>query len=180
MYFIGIDPSLTGTGLIILNEDGEIVLSRCIVTKQSKQENHTQDTMARVKDIKDCIMSELKGNEYKIYVAVEGFSYGSRGRAVFDIAYMGYRIREELLDTDITFIEPTPSQVKKFATGKGNSPKNVVMLEVYKRWGEEFTDDNLADAYVLAQIVRALKTNARLTKFQQDIIKDLKGASVCG
>jgi Holliday junction resolvasome RuvABC endonuclease subunit len=45
-----------------------------------------------------------------------------------------------------------PPLVKKFATGRGNAKKNEVMLAVYKKWKVEYSDDNMADSYVIAQI----------------------------
>jgi Holliday junction resolvasome RuvABC endonuclease subunit len=45
-----------------------------------------------------------------------------------------------------------PTVVKKFATDRGNAKKNEVMLAVYKSWGVEYSDDNMADSYVIARI----------------------------
>ena len=98
---------------------------------------------------------------------------------MFDIAYLGWRIREELeryrTEDDIPWLEVSPSQVKQFATGKGNANKEVVLQQVYKRWGVEFNDNNQADAYVLAQIGRAyLSEMDNLTDFQQKVIRALR------
>ena len=38
------------------------------------------------------------------------------------------------------------TEVKKFVTGKGNSPKEVVMMHVLKRWGHTSMTNNTADA----------------------------------
>ena len=43
--------------------------------------------------------------------------------------------------------------LKKFAAGKGNAKKQEMLLQIYKRWGLEFTDDNAADAYSLGRLV---------------------------
>ena len=60
----------------------------------------------------------------------------------------------------------TPSQLKKFVTGKGNADKNVVMKEVYKRFHIDTDDDNTADAVVLGHIGLAL-TGAYQTTTQE-------------
>jgi hypothetical protein len=45
-----------------------------------------------------------------------------------------------------------PMTLKKYASGKGNSKKQEMLLQIYKRWGMEFNDDNSADAYGLARL----------------------------
>jgi Holliday junction resolvasome RuvABC endonuclease subunit len=46
-----------------------------------------------------------------------------------------------------------PMTLKKFAAGKGNAKKQEMLLQIYKRWGIEFNDDNAADSYALARLV---------------------------
>ena len=43
--------------------------------------------------------------------------------------------------------------LKKYATGKGNAKKQEMLMQIYKRWGVEFNDDNAADSYALARLV---------------------------
>jgi len=45
-----------------------------------------------------------------------------------------------------------PMTLKKYASGKGNSKKQEMLLQIYKRWGIEFNDDNAADAYALGRL----------------------------
>lgn len=45
-----------------------------------------------------------------------------------------------------------PTTLKKYATGKGTAKKQEMLLQIYKRWGVEFSDDNAADAYALARL----------------------------
>lgn len=53
-----------------------------------------------------------------------------------------------------------PPSAKKYATDRGNAKKAEVMLAVYKKWKVEFTDDNMADSYVLARIARGTSDSA--------------------
>lgn len=46
-----------------------------------------------------------------------------------------------------------PMTLKKFAAGKGNAKKQEMLLQIYKRWGIEFSDDNAADSYALARLL---------------------------
>ena len=53
-----------------------------------------------------------------------------------------------------------PMTLKKFAAGKGNAKKQEMLLQIYKRWGVEFNDDNAADSYALARLVSGNATGA--------------------
>jgi len=170
---IGIDPSLTSTGIIVLR-DGAVELA------QTTKNRPELGTIERVKEIREKILKiHYTVGKTPSLIVIEGFSYGSKGRSVFDIAYLGWRIREDLeyLKTNgVPWIEVSPAQLKQFATGKGNANKEIILQQVYKRWGVEFSDNNQADAYVLAQIGRAYLGKADdLTSFQQEIISALKG-----
>jgi len=68
-----------------------------------------------------------------------------------------------------------PQQLKKFATGSGNSKKSMLCKEVYKRWEVDFNDENLAEAYALARIAHAVDVNPEMTQFQRDVVKALDG-----
>ena len=45
-----------------------------------------------------------------------------------------------------------PMTLKKYAAGKGNAKKQEMLMQIYKRWGIEFNDDNAADAYALGRL----------------------------
>jgi crossover junction endodeoxyribonuclease RuvC len=57
-------------------------------------------------------------------------------------------------------LQVPPMTLKKFASGKGNSKKQEMLLQMYKRWGIEFNDDNAADSYALARLIRGVGINA--------------------
>lgn len=174
---MGIDPSLTATGIIVLN-------GREVKETRTTPNRPDLGTIERVFIIHNIITNLIKEQPEPLdLIVIEGFSYGSKGRSVFDIAYLGWRIREELdrleWDNRIPWLEVPPSQLKKFATGKGNSGKDIILQQVYKRWGYETHDNNIADAYVLAQIGRAYLGNSDdLTAFQKEVIKTLRKGDV--
>ena len=51
-----------------------------------------------------------------------------------------------------TPLQIPPMTLKKYAAGKGNAKKQEMLLQIYKRWGIEFNDDNAADSYALARL----------------------------
>lgn len=63
-----------------------------------------------------------------------------------------------------------PMTLKKYATGKGTSKKQEMLLQMYKRWGVEFNDDNAADSYALARLASGNVMGA----VEAEIIEKLK------
>ena len=82
-------------------------------------------------------------------LVLEGYSFGSKGRSVFDIAELGGCVRFLLYRLGIPFVDVSPSTLKKYATGKGNSPKDAMIAAAIRRFGFAGCDNNEADAYLL-------------------------------
>lgn len=165
MKYIGIDPS-TKTGLVILNEDGTVLAEKEITSK-------VKEDPKRFMDLADRIINEISdycGDEGKV-IAIEGFSFGSRGKGVSTQYGIGWIIRTELLCQQMKYIEIPPTSLKKFATGKGNASKDALVLPIYKKWNYEHSSDNVRDAYVLAQMARGLHGKMKLTEYQYDALK---------
>jgi crossover junction endodeoxyribonuclease RuvC len=62
--------------------------------------------------------------------------------------------------------------LKKYAAGKGNAKKQEMLLQIYKRWGMEFSDDNAADAYALARL--ASKTH--INEIEKAVVEQMSDA----
>lgn len=179
MITIGIDQSLTGTGVIVLI-NGHVYKHTTITT------NSSENLIDRVGFIRKTLSSiinsaaNLSADETAVIVAIEGFSFASKGRSLFDIGYLGWRIKEDLRGMEMNgtikyWLDVPPTVVKKFATGKGNAPKELILQQVYKRWDEEFSDNNQADAFVLAKIAEAYDDmSLELTAFQEEAIESVK------
>ena len=66
----------------------------------------------------------------------------------------------EFFDDERRFpLKVPPMTLKKYAAGKGNAKKQEMLLQIYKRWGLEFLDDNAADAYALGRLVSKTAIN---------------------
>lgn len=74
------------------------------------------------------------------------------------------------------YIEIAPTQLKKFASGKGNTKKDELAVHIFKRWGFEHPSDNVRDAFVLAQIAFTMQGHiaVQLTKAQSEVIQAIK------
>lgn len=87
-------------------------------------------------------------------VVIEGYSYGSKGRAVINIGELGGVVRLALYEQQVPFVVVPPSSLKKLATGKGNSGKELVLVEAVKRLEYEGADNNEADALWLLEAAK--------------------------
>jgi crossover junction endodeoxyribonuclease RuvC len=60
--------------------------------------------------------------------------------------------------------------LKKYASGKGTSKKQEMLLQIYKRYGVEFNDDNAADAYALARLAGGLA----IDEIEQKVVEQVQ------
>lgn len=63
-------------------------------------------------------------------IAIEGYSYGAKGRAVFDIPECTGVLKYKLYNQHYEPLIYAPTAIKKYATGKGNSNK-IQMYESF-------------------------------------------------
>lgn len=84
-------------------------------------------------------------------VVIEGLAFGAQGRAVLDLAGLGAVVRLALLEAGLLFADVPPSVLKKFATGKGNAPKEAMLAAAIRRLDYAGHDGNEADALWLLQ-----------------------------
>jgi crossover junction endodeoxyribonuclease RuvC len=88
-------------------------------------------------------------------VLVEGYSYGSKGSAVVNIGELGGVVRVALYEARHPVVEIPPSCLKRYATGKGNAPKDEVLAAAIRRLNYQGHDHNEADALWMVQMALA-------------------------
>jgi crossover junction endodeoxyribonuclease RuvC len=148
MNFTGIDLSLNATGFVTIDKE-RLVIKEEIITSNPKEE--IEDRIIHIRsEISKLIIEE------SIYY-IEGLSYMSVSATMAQLAALHYAIRIYLREIHIPFKIIPPTSLKKFVTGKGNSKKSLMIKNVYKKFGYDTEDDNLADAYGLAMM--AFKSN---------------------
>jgi len=143
--FIGLDPS-TKTGFVALNEYGQVLKAKELTGVGS------EDPVRMITMI-DEIAAHIQKEDI---IVIEGFGFATQQG--IQLGGIGWGIRMALARRGFKYIEVSPSQVKKFATGKGNTKKEDMILPLFKHWGFENSSDNVRDAYILAQIAKGLKT----------------------
>lgn len=146
--FIGVDSSLSGTGIVIVDENCNIIESKLIKTKTDKFSSYEERLHYIMTEVENFVSPYLEETEM---VFIEGISYNSKGLASFQLATLNYFIRYFLFLKKVEFIDIAPKTVKKFITGDGQAQKNLMLLKVFKKYGIEFSDDNICDSWCMAK-----------------------------
>ncbi len=144
MKFVGIDPSYNGFAIVILDKDANILEQDLF---NSNKNNEAEDRIIQLES-RFKFLADL--DELIIYI--EGPSYSSNGAFTLQMGALHYYLRIFFRKNNMTYKVITPTTLKKFVTGKGQAKKELMLLKTYKKWGEEFDDNNLADAYGLARM----------------------------
>lgn len=175
-YFVGLDPSLRRSGLVVLDGNGEVMLRETIgATTARRPCNTLRQRIEYYREVADKIRTLLRPYEGQSELCMEGYSMHGPGNLTI-APELGGIVRLWLLD-GFDPVEVAPTQVKSVATGKGNAKKDEVMTSVLARWGFDCGgDDNLADAYTLARwamgdrpTVKAKAVKARMPKLTANI-----------
>lgn len=133
---IGIDPSLTATG--ICTDDGWWTVYDPDGGDHRLWVIHIDVTMA------------LTGHTPPRLVIMEDLPTHGKGAGKTGMA-QGV-IRLALQQQQVPYLTVTAATLKKFATGRGNAPKPDLRMELYKRAELDLADDNQVDAWWLHQI----------------------------
>lgn len=174
---LGLDLSLVGTGAVLL-ADGKLLAQQLIKSKPvgARPIDELERIRKIVREIGDFVVTKDESGCMDIAV-IEGLAFMARNStALVQLSALNYMTRAMLADYGIKFIIVAPTSLKKYVTGNGASKKDVMLMEVYKRWGVSIMDDNVCDAYGLAQIGLALLDgNSKATnKLQEEVLSLLK------
>ncbi len=191
MYFAGIDPSLSSTAVVIIDESGALVNSKVILTKEIGKETGP----ARLAIIRDKVKGELldaryqlsgslkhQGPHHELTVAIEHYAMGCKFNREA-LGELGGVLRVMLFEKCFPYIEVPPLRLKQYATGKSSAEKDHILMAVYKKWGIEFQKNDEADAFILAQIARVItlvqrglvdpEKDLKLTVYEREVIQNI-------
>ena len=148
MNYIGIDPSLTGSGIAILDDNcinifSDVIETFPIIDLYLCIEQRLDDIFLKIKKILDL---------YEGIVYIENFGYASKDTKLFERVGLIFLIRHYMFINDIKFKIIAPKSLKKFITNNGNADKELMMKTCEEQWGQKFTDHNICDAFCLAKM----------------------------
>lgn len=130
MIYAGVDQSLTGSGITIYN-DG-VYKYYLIESSKDKSNSPSIEYTRRIMRIRDQIKKILEDNNVN-YIGIEGISFGSQGRSIFELGGLSHMLREMFILEDKKFVVIPPTVVKKYWVGKGNASKDAMIGEAEKR-----------------------------------------------
>lgn len=160
---LGLDISLNGTGVVVLDMAGDICLKSTIVPK-----NIGLDRMELI----DRRIDSLILTYSPTLVVLEGYAFSMNMTGNSERKELTGILKYKFHKSKIPVVIVSPMSLKKFITGSGKGDKNKIMLAAYKKWAIEFDDDNQTDAYGLARIGLAIKNkNVKLLSYEQEVIK---------
>lgn len=165
MLIIGVDPSLTATGLALLRPPvpttGGIadIASWDVTTVASKPSQNPDPHRGMdgrmysiVSKVSEFTAINIGGKEPVTLTVVEGPAFAKNNGMAHERAGLWWRLYALLSAWGPVLVVP-PTIRAKYATGKGNAGKDEVLLAASKAYPDAgFTDNNQADAVVLAAI----------------------------
>ncbi|HEY3559719.1 MAG TPA: hypothetical protein VGL05_19755 [Kribbella sp.] len=139
MNVIGIDPSLTATGLAWADGSTSTIKYPKYVTGDHR--------LAFIAEIVNQVgFTPMSGSRVDLAV-VEDLPTHAHGAGITGMV-QGV-IRMQLIRDGIQYLTIPAATLKKYATGKGNATKPDMRMEMYKRTGIDLKDDNQVDAWWL-------------------------------
>jgi len=141
MKILAIDQSLVSSGYVIIEDDK--IINKGTYKPKTKGVERLIDIRNKVIDLIDyCDVN---------FIVMEDYSYGSRGRATFSLGELGGVLKTEIKDTNYYPYTVPIGLWKKYITGAGNTKKDMILMKVYKKYGHEFKDNNICDAFCIGK-----------------------------
>jgi crossover junction endodeoxyribonuclease RuvC len=169
---VGIDQSLTGFALTVLDTQEPSIHLTWVYKSPYFGIERLADIRQWLVDHLSYIEDELEANISDI--AMEGTVLASHAALV--LGELSATVRLAIYDffdeeDERRFpLKIPPMTLKKYAAGKGNAKKQEMLLQIYKRWGIEFNDDNAADSYALAR----LASGNHISAIEKTIVEQIK------
>ncbi len=138
---VGIDPSLTGTGLAYSGESEKVLTGKA---------GTLRGQLLRMRAIADRVAQHTPAGAL---VVMEGPALGRGAQAWHHVlGGLWWILAATVVSRGATLIEVPPKTLKKFATGNGNADKAAMCAAWFEHTGQAITDHDRADALWLRQV----------------------------
>ena len=137
---VGLDPSLTGTGVATM--DGQWT----ILTKPA---SNLTGQLTRLRSIVAAVYERTPALSL---VVIEAPAFSRANAGTHRGAGLWWMFADVLDARGCQLVEVAPTAVKKFATGKGSASKADMRMALYQRAGLDIADDDQVDAWWLRQM----------------------------
>ena len=122
-----------------------------------EQEYYKTINILSIMEVLTTIIKKYTTKNDNIIVIMEGISYGSsiRTKSIFDLAGLNYLLRDTIIQNkNIKLLICPTTEIKKFASGKGNSDKDILIeafLILYPQFKDIKKIDDMVDAYFMCK-----------------------------
>lgn len=130
---LGIDPSLSGTGLAYADGGTHTITGRA--------------GDERLEAIYDAVMEAAFSIELAVLEDLPTHAHGAGKTGMAQGV-----VRLALVGRDIPYVTVPPASLKMFATGNGGAGKPLMRAELHARTGVDIVDDNQVDAWWLREM----------------------------
>lgn len=142
---IGLDLSLTGSAIAAINvETG--ALATAVHRSPAPADDALGAHVLRHRELVDGIVAQTLACRPEL-VVVEGlqFSVKEKDSSLTRRGFLWWAVAEALVIGGVPLVEAAPSQIKQFATGKGNASKSEVVAAYATAWPEAARGSNIQD-----------------------------------
>ena len=167
--FFGIDPS-TKTGIVHIDPDGKLLESKLVVS----QYDMSQDLKRIEEIVRDTIKWVYDRYATGDLVCIESPAWSSNGRYSIQQGTIGLLMRIQMNNNGIDWINAAPTQLKKYISGNHRASKDQLIKPLKEKYGFVHGDDNVRDAFGLAQIARSVRTGDWLDEKQKEVALKIK------
>ena len=166
--FLGLDLSLGSSGIVIIDNDYNIIYKDTFKVLQLGVE--------RLFFLEAQLKKMLDNYSEIVVCCIESPAYRETGK-IFELGEWAGIVKLELFKRSIPYIMAAPLALKKYVSGEGKSKgKETVLLDIYKNFHEEIRQDDIGDSYVLARIAHdyhykyIINEPIEIKKYQEEVL----------
>lgn len=141
---LGIDQSLSSTGLVVLKNG---LPKAHKLTKTNSKWEHERSIHEVLRIVDSALLHFLPD-----LTLMEDYAYNRGQRSATVLHELGGVIKQGLWRASVPWKSIAPSEVKKFATGKGTATKEEMIEAAQAEWPKCPNQTDIADAYWLARM----------------------------
>lgn len=175
--FLGIDPSLNATGIVIVDKDANVLYNHCYQPKIQESKLRDETRLRKMLITSQFVINIIKEHNHPI-VAIEGSGVGGKagrfGNQLFLLENLGILKSQIYLSTKkMPHIVPPPTW-KKTVIGNGRAKKDMIkenLTEKGYQLDKQDEYDALGIALYLQQISKVWKDFVWLIYPRLDLIK---------
>jgi hypothetical protein len=168
---VGVDSSATAPGICFMD-----VAAGDFYAYVHRSKFKGEDRLVDIERWVSSIYNRAKLRANVIHgIVMEG--YGFNTQMAHTIGEVGGIIKKEGRRNLGHYSLPiAPSSLKKFTTGSGGKEikKQQMLLAIYRKWGVEFMDDNMGEAFALCKVGQALLTGVTENAYEAELINKLE------